>query len=362
MALIKCPECGHDVSDKAVKCPKCGYPLKSKNKKLNVLNLNDIIHHKKILIIVPIIIVVISLMAILMTVVLKNRINVEELSIAKWRLINDGSVLNAYEATITSNEQNMFIAVIGEDHGLWISPHFVLMEDGKGTMNSYTYENDDPSSLYHPIGYIVGEKVDKSDFSSIHYEDTDYYDYVSDTSCYIDIDVEMKKKLNGFLWVEMSNDMTDEIVHNIQIPIVDGKGSYNQSLDELPLKSRGVEVTITPKYFCSSTEINEDDYEVSTQFSTEKSTDSLGIMYDGTEGLWLNDYENGIIIYTAELQNGFLNDREVQRLYQSIDDHSCTLRTYLKIYDEDISDEDDFSDFNPEYDIQIVGYFGWEEI
>ena len=28
MALIKCPECGHMVSDKATKCPKCGCPTK----------------------------------------------------------------------------------------------------------------------------------------------------------------------------------------------------------------------------------------------------------------------------------------------------------------------------------------------
>ena len=27
MALIKCPECGKDVSDKAVRCPHCGMPL-----------------------------------------------------------------------------------------------------------------------------------------------------------------------------------------------------------------------------------------------------------------------------------------------------------------------------------------------
>ena len=27
MALIKCPECGHDVSDKATSCPGCGHPL-----------------------------------------------------------------------------------------------------------------------------------------------------------------------------------------------------------------------------------------------------------------------------------------------------------------------------------------------
>jgi predicted amidophosphoribosyltransferase len=31
MALIKCPECGTQVSDKAEKCLKCAYPISDKN-------------------------------------------------------------------------------------------------------------------------------------------------------------------------------------------------------------------------------------------------------------------------------------------------------------------------------------------
>ena len=27
MAIIKCPECGHDVSDKAPRCPSCGVEI-----------------------------------------------------------------------------------------------------------------------------------------------------------------------------------------------------------------------------------------------------------------------------------------------------------------------------------------------
>ncbi len=27
MALIKCPECGQEVSDRAVQCPRCAYPI-----------------------------------------------------------------------------------------------------------------------------------------------------------------------------------------------------------------------------------------------------------------------------------------------------------------------------------------------
>lgn len=32
MALIKCPECGRQVSDKAAACPDCGYPISSVDK------------------------------------------------------------------------------------------------------------------------------------------------------------------------------------------------------------------------------------------------------------------------------------------------------------------------------------------
>lgn len=31
MALIKCPECGTEVSDKAAACPKCGCPIAEEN-------------------------------------------------------------------------------------------------------------------------------------------------------------------------------------------------------------------------------------------------------------------------------------------------------------------------------------------
>lgn len=33
MALIKCPECGKEISDKSKKCPECGYPIKKLKKK-----------------------------------------------------------------------------------------------------------------------------------------------------------------------------------------------------------------------------------------------------------------------------------------------------------------------------------------
>ena len=33
MALVKCPGCGREISDKAKECPGCQYKLKNKKKK-----------------------------------------------------------------------------------------------------------------------------------------------------------------------------------------------------------------------------------------------------------------------------------------------------------------------------------------
>lgn len=36
MALIKCPECGNEVSSKATKCPNCGLPVTQFNAPTNI--------------------------------------------------------------------------------------------------------------------------------------------------------------------------------------------------------------------------------------------------------------------------------------------------------------------------------------
>jgi hypothetical protein len=38
MSLIKCPECGHDVSDQASTCIKCGHPIKTATQQKSPLN------------------------------------------------------------------------------------------------------------------------------------------------------------------------------------------------------------------------------------------------------------------------------------------------------------------------------------
>ena len=41
MALIKCPECGKEVSDKAVACIHCGFPLNQLEKDNNIEKEDD---------------------------------------------------------------------------------------------------------------------------------------------------------------------------------------------------------------------------------------------------------------------------------------------------------------------------------
>ncbi|MCH5245098.1 MAG: zinc-ribbon domain-containing protein [Muribaculaceae bacterium] len=41
MALINCPECGHQVSEQAPTCPSCGHPILQPSSNVNV-NFNDI--------------------------------------------------------------------------------------------------------------------------------------------------------------------------------------------------------------------------------------------------------------------------------------------------------------------------------
>ena len=43
MALIKCPECGREISDKALSCPVCGYQVNKNNKIRKHVNVIPII-------------------------------------------------------------------------------------------------------------------------------------------------------------------------------------------------------------------------------------------------------------------------------------------------------------------------------
>lgn len=47
MALIKCPECGKQVSDRASSCPNCGFPIANRPTNVKIRCLSDDRHVKR---------------------------------------------------------------------------------------------------------------------------------------------------------------------------------------------------------------------------------------------------------------------------------------------------------------------------
>ena len=104
MALVKCPECGNEVSDRAVSCPKCGYPLEKKSSqscehnsatenngdavyaKTDVNNIQPEKINKKI--IIPVIAIVAITIVFILSVMLKNKSSVNSIDIINWRMTN----------------------------------------------------------------------------------------------------------------------------------------------------------------------------------------------------------------------------------------------------------------------------------
>jgi len=41
MALIKCPECGKDISDKAASCPNCGCPIEKRQEERRIVTFDE---------------------------------------------------------------------------------------------------------------------------------------------------------------------------------------------------------------------------------------------------------------------------------------------------------------------------------
>lgn len=235
------------------------------------------------------------------------------------------------------------------------------MENGSGTLQTVESSDKDPSITYNPIGYMQGHIMEMSDIKEIECRDYNYYDYTySDmTGCDIDIEIETKSNMNGLLFVELKDDLTKIVNKNIAIEVIDGKGKYSYYLSDLPLKSRGVEIEVAPKFFCNSKKIKDTDYTVSKPFSVEKETDTVleYMKYKGTEEFTFNEYKDGIIIYSEKLLDGGETENIGEINYKSVklENGKCTISTL------DSGSYEKRKMFAPTYEFNIVGYVTWKE-
>lgn len=377
MALLNCPECGKEISDKSKTCIHCGYPLKGEAAEvgnnfntdsdplINQDSSNEIEYkkkNKKEKIKIRAIILVILLFGVITAIILGsgiigNRLDVNEITLSKWRLIDESNYSDDYEGIVTSNETKPFVAVIGYYQETSMSPMFIYMENGKGIIQTSELSDEDPSIKYTAIGYMNGRILKESEVSSIKYKDTDYNDWSDDTSCIVNIEIEMKSKVDGLLFVDLKNDLTNDVRKGVPIAIADGKAEYTYYLANLPLKSRGVDVMAVPKFFCDAKGIKETDYIIETPFSVEKKDGSYSTSFSGKVELAFSEYQDGIIIYTEELlDGGRKEDRsEVITNVAYLEDSQCIISTYTWGKNED-------KILTPTYDIRVIGYLKWDEL
>ena len=309
-------------------------------------------------------------LAIIVVSYLANRIDIEDISIEDWNVVDSSEDYNTYIGSVESDEKKPFVAVLGNYLDDEQSPELVYMEDGKGKIRTIEDSDDDPSTMYKPIGYLKGKKVSDSDIKNIDFTDKDYFDleYSNETMCDLKIDIEMKSKKNGFLFVELQNEKTKEEYYNVCITIVNGVGEYTKFLSDLSYKSRGVKAKLVPKMFCESKRIHKSDYSVEEEFSvvqkdTDTDDDDYNYDYDDDDnkdevayegrGIWkFKKVKNGFVVLTTKLvEGGRISERnELNRFNIDIHNNVCELKTYDSPEDKDkyISE--------PVYEIEFKGY------
>lgn len=377
MALIKCPECEQSISDKASKCPKCGYPiqeyLSSKAEETQTESVNDTSVNaensadiqqaptqkkskkKLVVALLAVCVVVVAAVAVIFgSSLFAPKLVVEDITISKWRLTDSSDYGDYYEGTITSEQKNPFIAVIGQYEDEESTPKFVYVEDGKGVIETYEDTDEDPSIKYRPIGYLGGTSVDISDIK-VKYKDSDYYDwsYSDSTSCDVLISVDMNNSKNGLLVFDVINETNNETERNMIAVVINGKAEYSYDA-ELPYKARGIDVSIVPKLFCESNAITQEDYVVEKAYTAEKNEGKYYTSYSGEETLAFADYADGFVLYTRELKEGGNKENRnvVRNLRVFLRDGECTLTTYDSVGEDETI-------LMPKYEFDIIGYITW---
>ena len=363
MALIQCPECGQTISDKAEKCPKCGYPI-APVEKATIAEPEEIVaeqpimrkQSKKKIVLIACIVLAVMILGVggYLASSLPGTITVNDIKLAKWKVTDTTSYGDYYEATVTSEQKKPFVAVIGSYDDEEAFPQFAFVKDGEGKLEIYSSDDDDPSIEYHAIGYYQVEEIRASELS-VKYKDRDYSDWSwEETNCYVDIEVKVNSNRNGFLLVDIENITNKENDYSIRIPVINGEGKYSYYA-ELPYKSRGIEISVSPVCFVKSKLLTENDYTVDKAFSVKKENGSYSDYYDG-EGVWtFSDYNDGLILYTMELTDGGDKaDRgEVNYRMAFLHDHEITITSYDSAKDGVLM---------PKYEINLIGYLPWTEL
>ena len=384
MALIKCPECEQSISDKASTCPKCGYPiLGDSNSKAEDIKISEVKETPNTLIgktatiefptkdhqvptqmksknkiaialIVACVVAFASMGVALVSNLFASKLTVEDITISKWNISGYSDFGCYYEGTITSEHNKPFVAIIGQYYGDQSPSGFAYVEDGKGVIEIYEETDEHPSIKYRPLGYMDGKPVDISDIK-VNYSDSNYRDWshAEVTGCDIKIDIDLNNSKNGLLVFDIIDETNNETERNVVAIVIDGKAQYS-NYAEMPYKSRGIDLSIVPKFFCESVAIKQADYEIKKAYSVNRIDELYFNGYEGEVTFSFPTFDDGFIIYSCELTDGGQqkNRNIVNKYIAFLRNGECTLETYDAVYEDDETQM-------PEYDFNIIGYIPW---
>ena len=387
MALIKCPGCGRDISDRALSCPQCGYQMQEhliENAQGENVEIQeeggveaDVLdaafaqdkceidapmqstskykNRKHILIATIAGIVLVSVIgAALGFGLLLSNLIVDDISISEWQVEEEfgfaGNIIaNTYVGTVKSEQKKPFIAVIERTDVSGYKTQFVYMDEGEGKLMTVESPDADLNSNWKPVGYFNGVVVGESDIL-IQRSEGDYSDYSSMEVTYYTgtINFEMTNKKSGLLLFDIEEDEYGGRI-NSPVVVIDGKATLNYSCS-VPYKSRSSKFEVVPKMFCECKNVMEKDFTIETAYSVEKNES----YYIGQENLAFEGYGDGILIYTRELlEGGDPEDRNITEYdYAFVENGKCTIKTNDYIEDEDEALE-------PQYEFNYVGYIAW---
>lgn len=380
MALIECPNCGQSVSEKASKCPKCDYSFQK--------NLNSGVQEpeaaheqwtaaadancadfpqtapkkknrkKTVMILLAAFAAVIAVLAVLFGPKLfVPKLSVKDITISKWRLTDSSKYSDSYEGTVTSEQKEPFVAIVGE-YDDKTPKEFVYLGDGKGTIELSVDSDEDPSLTYRPIGYLSGKPVNSSAID-VTYSDDFYHDWseIETTRCNVLFSIDMNNSKNGLLFFDVNNETNHETEKNLVALVVHGKAEYRYPAN-LPYKARGIDVTIEPKLFCESKDIKENDYTIEEPFVVEKDVYEgeyySSNSYSGTIKYSFPDHADGFVLCSKELiDGGNKKNRGVKEQFlRLLEQGKLTLSTYDSVdIDETL--------VAPTYKFSFYGYITW---
>lgn len=198
MALIKCPECGNEISDTCDKCIHCGYKLDN-NKKENITKRRD---KKKILLGISIFLIIILCVVIIFFL---NK---------RYKYKRDGFIgLDKAILLETNPEDFDSIKIYGkaalhDRENAYIYEDIKLMKKYRGNMNVLLDNNDystisaiyfkfsgqpDSKSVIQDVSEIVGQPVHKENYNDQRY-DKAYIIWKLDEKHYLSYNYNIKEK------------------------------------------------------------------------------------------------------------------------------------------------------------------------